>query len=191
MTLSDLTDDQRLELKMRIVEERNEQRGERTSYAELASADDLVSDEDLEARYEGTEFSSDDFSCGVAADREGVLDDLKKWAERELLIMRYAKQGTGRRPTLEAKLGIDWARKALLDHIEAIEERGDIKKYRVFIERTEKYFHQVVVSAKSAKDAESQVKRMDACNEFEYEWNEHQPGVETTYEAVELKGKEK
>lgn len=63
-----------------------------------------------------------------------------------------------------------------------------MKKYRVFIERTENYSHQVVVSAKSAKEAERKVKRMDDNDEFVDEWNELQPGVETTYEAEELKG---
>ena len=77
-------------------------------------------DADAESRAGGIEFVPDDFSCGVAADRDGVLDELKEWAERELLSERYADTGTGLRPTLEAKLGIDWARKALLDHIEAV-----------------------------------------------------------------------
>ena len=120
MTLKDLTAEQRLELKQRILEDRNEHLGEGTSYGELASADELVDDEVLEAEYGDTEFVPEDFSCGVAADRDGVLDELKEWAERELLAGRYAEPGTGRRPTLEAKLGIDWARKALLDHIEAV-----------------------------------------------------------------------
>ena len=56
-------------------------------------------------------------------------------------------------------------------------------KYRVFIERTETYSHQVVVSAKSAEEAERKVRRMDDDDKFVNEWNELQPGVETTYEA--------
>lgn len=120
MRLDDLTAEQRLELKQRILDDRNEHLGEGTSYGELANADELVDDEVLEAEYGGTEFSPDDFSCGEAADRDGVLSELKEWAERELLTAKYAEPGTGRRPTLEAKLGIDWARKALLDHIEAV-----------------------------------------------------------------------
>ena len=120
MRLDDLTAEQRLELKQQILADRNEHLGEGTSYGELANADELVDDEVLETAYGGTEFSPDDFSCGVAADRDGVLSELKEWAERELLTAKYAKPGTGRRPTLEAKLGIDWARKALLDHIEAV-----------------------------------------------------------------------
>lgn len=63
-----------------------------------------------------------------------------------------------------------------------------MKKYRVFIERTENYSHQVVVSASSAEEAERKVERMDDDDKFIDEWNELQPSVETTYEAEELKG---
>lgn len=120
MRLSDLTNEQRLELKQDVVKDRNEHIGEGTSYGELANADELVDDEVLQEAYDGTEFSPDDFSCGEAADKDGVLDELKEWAKRELLAGKYAKPGTGRCPTLEAKLGIDWARTALLEHIEVV-----------------------------------------------------------------------
>lgn len=63
-----------------------------------------------------------------------------------------------------------------------------MKKYRVFIERTENYSRQVVVSAESAEEAERKARRMDDDDEFIDEWNELQPSVETTYEAEELKG---
>ena len=65
MTFDELNDDQKLELKQRILMERNEQRGEGTSYGELANADDLVSDEDAKDWAEGVEFSPDDFSCSA------------------------------------------------------------------------------------------------------------------------------
>ena len=121
MRFSDLTKDQRTEVKQRLLCERLEKDENRTpSYGELADVDEAVSDKEAEEAYAGTEFVPDDFSCGEAADRGGVLDELKEWAERELLMAKYAKPGTGRRPTLEAKLGVDWARKALLDHIEAV-----------------------------------------------------------------------
>lgn len=61
-----------------------------------------------------------------------------------------------------------------------------MKNYRVFIERTENYSHQVVVSARSAEEAERKVRAMDDKDKFVNEWNELQPGVETTYEAEEL-----
>lgn len=120
MKYSDLTNEQRLEYKQAILMERNDAHGSGTPYNDLANAGELVSDGYAEDHAEGVEFSSDDFSCGVAADRDGVLDELKEWAERELLMSRYAEPGAARRPTLEAKLGVDWARKVLLDHIEAV-----------------------------------------------------------------------
>lgn len=62
MTYDELNDDQRDELKQRILMERNEQKGEGTSYSELALAYVLVSDEEAKDWAEGMEFSEDDFS---------------------------------------------------------------------------------------------------------------------------------
>lgn len=121
MRFGDLTKDQRTEVKQRLLCERLEKDENRTpSYGELADVDEAVSDKEAEEAYAGTEFVPDDFSCGVAADRDGVLDELKEWAERELLMAKYAKPGAAMRLSLEVELGIDWARKALLDHIEAV-----------------------------------------------------------------------
>lgn len=121
MRFSDLTKDQRLEFKQRILIERNEVRGEGTSYGEVADADRLVSDEDAESHAEGVEFSPDDFSCGVAADRDGVLDELKEWAERILRTCVFAHDhplSSG--VNTDTINGIEWARQRLLDHIEAV-----------------------------------------------------------------------
>lgn len=121
MRLSDLTNEQRLELKQDIVKDRNEHIGEGTSYGELANADELVGDEVLEEAYAGTEFSPDDFSCGVAADRDGVLDELKEWAERILRTCVFAHDhplSSG--VNTDTINGIEWARRRLLDHIEAV-----------------------------------------------------------------------
>lgn len=65
MTFEELNEDQRLELKQHILTERNDKRGEGTSYEELANADDLVSDEDLKDWYGDVEFSNDDFACSA------------------------------------------------------------------------------------------------------------------------------
>ena len=61
-----------------------------------------------------------------------------------------------------------------------------MEKFKVFIERVERYSHQVVVEASSDREAEKIVRNMDRNNEFENEWNELQPGVETTYDAEKL-----
>lgn len=63
MKLSDLSADQKLELKQNLLEKKNEAKGEGTSYGELADADQLVTDAELEAEYGNTEFTGDDFCC--------------------------------------------------------------------------------------------------------------------------------
>lgn len=122
MRFDDLTNEQKVELKYRILMERNEQRGEGTSYGELSDADDLVSDEDAKDWAEGMEFSSDDFSCGVAADRDGVLDEIKEWVERTITSDNYeASLGLKKSDQLEDKC-IEWVREQILQHIDAVRE---------------------------------------------------------------------
>jgi hypothetical protein len=121
MKLSDLTNEQRLELKQAIVKDRNEHIGEGTSYGELADADELVDDEVLEEAYAGTEFSPDDFACGDAADRDGILDELKEWAERELTDGNFARSKNRAEPIhWDEHVGIEWAKQFLLEHIKAV-----------------------------------------------------------------------
>lgn len=62
MKLKDLNDDQRLELKQRILTDRLEAKGESPSYGEIDDADTLVTDQELEEEYGDTEFVADDFS---------------------------------------------------------------------------------------------------------------------------------
>lgn len=121
MRLSDLTNEQRLELKQAIVNDRNEHIGEGTSYEELANADELVDDEVLQEAYAGTEFTPDDFSCGEAFDRDGVLDELQEWAERELVDRNFAKSKGRLEPIhWDEHAGIEWARQFLIEHIKAV-----------------------------------------------------------------------
>lgn len=58
MKLKDLTDEERLELKQNYLT-----RDKDVSYGELADADQLVTDEELEDEYGSTEFTKDDFFC--------------------------------------------------------------------------------------------------------------------------------
>ena len=62
MKLKDLNNDQRLQLKQELLRRRLEEKGEGISYGELADADTLVTDEELEAEFGDTEFVPDDFS---------------------------------------------------------------------------------------------------------------------------------
>ena len=76
MTYDELNEDQRTELKQRILMERNEQKGEGTSYEELADADRLVPDEDTKAWADGMEFFNDDFVCSATA----KIERIPQWA---------------------------------------------------------------------------------------------------------------
>ena len=76
MTYDELNEDQRTELKQRILMERNEQKGEGTSYEELADADRLVSDEDAKAWADGMEFFNDDFVCSATT----KIERIPQWA---------------------------------------------------------------------------------------------------------------
>ena len=84
MTFDELNEDQKLELKQRILTERNEQKGEGTSYGELADADDLVSDEDAKDWYGATEFSPDDFMCSCGG-RTVKVERIPQWAVNYLV----------------------------------------------------------------------------------------------------------
>jgi hypothetical protein len=61
MRLKDLSGDQKLQLKQDILTRRMDEKGESPSYCELADADDLVSDKELEDEFCGTEFVPEDF----------------------------------------------------------------------------------------------------------------------------------
>lgn len=58
MTLNELTADQRLVLKQRILDDKLIGGA---SYGELAQADELITDGELEAVYGGTDFVAEDF----------------------------------------------------------------------------------------------------------------------------------
>lgn len=62
MTLDQLSTEQKLLLKQRMLDEETyETEGRGASYGELADADRLVTDGKLRERYEGTEFVPEDF----------------------------------------------------------------------------------------------------------------------------------
>lgn len=122
MRFSDLTNDQRTEAKQRLLCERLEESENRTpSYDELTGVDEAISDKEAEEAYAGTEFTPDDFSYGEAADRDGVLDELQEWAERELVDRSFAKSKNRNGPLRwDEHSGIEWARQFLLEHIKAV-----------------------------------------------------------------------
>lgn len=62
MTLKELNSEQRLQLKQDMLTRRMDEKGESPSYGELADADRLITDEELEAEFGNTEFVPDDFT---------------------------------------------------------------------------------------------------------------------------------
>ncbi len=62
MTLKELNSEQRLQLKQDILTRRMDEKGESPSYSELADADRLITDEELETEFGNTEFVPDDFT---------------------------------------------------------------------------------------------------------------------------------
>lgn len=62
MSIEELTDDQKLELKQRMLCDHLLGKEDRTpSWGELADVDEYISDGDLMEEFENTEFSEDDF----------------------------------------------------------------------------------------------------------------------------------
>lgn len=59
MTVYELTREQLMQLKQAYYEE---QHPEGVSYGELADIDELVTDEEIQAEYDGIMFSEDDFT---------------------------------------------------------------------------------------------------------------------------------
>ena len=63
MKFDDLKRDQLVELKQRILFDRNAAEGRGTSWGELIAADELVSDAEARAEYGDVAFSPFDFCC--------------------------------------------------------------------------------------------------------------------------------
>lgn len=66
--LKDLTPEQKSELKQRYLTDKYDANGRTPSQGELAKADELVSDEELEKEYDGIDFVNDDFFCTAGQD---------------------------------------------------------------------------------------------------------------------------
>ena len=58
-------------------------------------------------------------------------------------------------------------------------------EFVVEIERTEKYFHKVIVEAKDKNEAVRKVSAFESNDGFSDTWNELQPSVDTEYVATE------
>lgn len=61
MTVQELNRDQLIQLKQQMLMERMDAEGDSPSWGELADADSLISDEDVQNQFSGTIFTPDDF----------------------------------------------------------------------------------------------------------------------------------
>lgn len=61
MSISELTQEQKITMKQNLLMERYDERGETPSWGELADADTLVTDEEIEAEYGAVDFVEGDF----------------------------------------------------------------------------------------------------------------------------------
>ena len=74
MTVYELNREQLIELKQAYLTRVLDERGESPSYGELASADEIISDDEIYEAYAGTDFVRDDFSCSAAGNSEYSLE---------------------------------------------------------------------------------------------------------------------
>lgn len=61
MSVEELNRDQLIQLKQNMLMERMDEEGETPSWGELAEADFLITDEEVQQEYAGTDFVTDDF----------------------------------------------------------------------------------------------------------------------------------
>lgn len=61
MSVEELNRDQLIQLKQNMLMERMDEEGETPSWGELAEADSLITDEEVQQEYAGTDFVTDDF----------------------------------------------------------------------------------------------------------------------------------
>lgn len=62
MSVDELTRDQMVQLKQRMMTDEYDERGETPSWGELAWADETIPDERVREHYAGTNFTEDDFT---------------------------------------------------------------------------------------------------------------------------------
>lgn len=122
MRFSDLTREQKTEVKQRLLVEQYDKEGETPSYGELADADGLITDSECEEAFAGTDFVPDDFTSGFAADRNGVLGELEEWARDYLTTGNYCAERDRLVANHDIQLGIEWAKEALLSHMREVRE---------------------------------------------------------------------
>ena len=94
-TVKELSREQLIELKQRIIMDEMEAMGDSPSYGELAEADKTVSDEEVFERFNDISFSDDDFCCS-AGNCEQVIDTyIMEGKKGEYLRINAMEDGNG------------------------------------------------------------------------------------------------
>lgn len=75
LSFDDLSHDQIVELKQRMLTDMLDKDGESPSYGDLADADELISDEEVRKEFDGTAFSPEDFSCECSKSMKVTEDE--------------------------------------------------------------------------------------------------------------------
>jgi hypothetical protein len=83
------------ELKQSYLTRKMDERGESPSYEELAEADSTISDEEIYAEYDGTEFSPDDFMCSAGNLQEVVEAWVMEGCKGKYLHINATEDGNG------------------------------------------------------------------------------------------------
>ena len=122
MKFSELSREQKEDVKQRLLCERLEEEGRTPSWGELADADTTISDEECEKAFAGTDFVPEDFSSEPEEEHRlyaaQVLTGLAKWVEQALVDAEYAKAKDRYMPIHhDESCGIAWAREKILAHI--------------------------------------------------------------------------
>lgn len=125
MTVYDLNRDQLVELKQRYLTEEFSARGEEPSYADLADADNIISDEEIYTEYNGTDFSMDDFFSTAGQEEikntfiisDGGLRFLHAVSSIEYQWSDWVADTFSKRGAMDA---LAWARKKGFIHAKAI-----------------------------------------------------------------------
>lgn len=65
LSLDDLTDDELHELRERLLTEKLDEVGQTPSLDDLLTADDLITEQELHDRFDGTTFVKEDFFCNI------------------------------------------------------------------------------------------------------------------------------
>lgn len=123
MKFTELTREQKVKVKQRLLCETREGSGIAPTWGELADVDNVITDAECEEKFKGTEFVPEDFSPEPATEpateqrryTAQVLAGLAEWVEQTFTDAEYAKGNDRYMPIhYDESCGIAWAREKIL-----------------------------------------------------------------------------